>query len=348
LVSEQTITNTNAGRIAMRMIHKTAAVFSATALATLSAAAQGANIDYDRIQIITQKLAPEFYALTGSPDLDPGHPEAAGGRVGILIGPDGVFLVDGTYAPLSGKVLEAIRKHNSGPIRFLVDTHYHPDHTGGNPNFARMGAIIFAREETRKRLIQPLPAAVATVVGKAASWTDPNRLPTVTYGMDSPLKIYFDSEVIDIIPLPPAHTDGDTMVRFEKADILMAGDFYRTYGYPFVDAANGGSFKGTLAAINLLLQASGPNTKILPGHGRIATRTDVEAYRDMILDVQSRIITMMNGGRGLPDILAAKLTAAYDSRVPGGTVPTPLGVGTSADRFVSALYAELKASRDMR
>jgi cyclase len=329
----------------VRMIHKIAAAFSATALATLSAAAQGANIDYDKIQIITQKLAPDFYALTGSPDLDPGHPEAAGGRVGVLIGPEGVFMVDGTYAPLSSKVLEAIRKQNSGPIRLLVDTHYHPDHTGGNPNFARMGAIIFAREETRKRLIQPLPPAVATVVGKAASWTDPSRLPTVTYGMGSPRKIYFDSETIDIIPLPPAHTDGDTMVRFEKADIVMAGDFYRTYGYPFVDAANGGSFKGTLDAINLLLQVAGPDTKIVPGHGRIATRADVEAYRDMILDVQSHITKMMNGGKSLPDILAAKLTGPYDAKVPGGTVPLPIGVGTSADRFVSTLYTELKSGK---
>lgn len=100
------------------MIHKIAVVFSATALATFSAAAQGANIDYDKIQIITQKLAPDFYALTGSPDLDPGHPEAAGGRVGILIGPEGVFLVDGTYAPLSGKVLEAIRKLNPAQFAF--------------------------------------------------------------------------------------------------------------------------------------------------------------------------------------------------------------------------------------
>jgi cyclase len=128
----------------------------------------------------------------------------------------------------------------------------------------------------------------------------------------------------------------------------VTGDFYRTYGYPFVDAANGGSFKGTLEAIDTLLQVSGPNTKILPGHGMIATRTDVEAYRDMILDVESRIGMMIDGGKSLSDILAARLTAAYDSKVPGGTVPTPLGVGTSADRFVSALYAERKASRDMR
>lgn len=207
-----------------------------------------------------------------------------------------------------------------------------------------MGAIIFASEETRKRLIQPLPPAVATVVGKAASWTDPNRLPTVTYGLGSPRKIHFNSEIFDIIPLPPAHTDGDTMVRFEKADIVMVGDFYRTYGYPFVDAANGGSFKGTLQAINLLLQVAGADTKIVPGHGKIATRADVEAYRDMILDVQSRIVKMMGVGMSLPDILAAKLTAEYDAMVPGGAMPLPLGVGMSADRFVSALYAELKAN----
>jgi cyclase len=283
--------------------------------------------------------------LTGSPELDPGHPEAAGGRIGVLVGSEGVFMVDGTYEPLADKVTAAIRKVTPGPIRFLIDTHYHPDHTGGNPVFARLGAVVLAREETRRHLIEPLPPQVAAVVGKAASWTDPDRLPTVTYGMGSPIQIYFDAETIDIIPLPSAHTDGDTMIRFEKSDIIMAGDFYRTYGYPFVDAANGGSFQGMLEAIEILLHAAGPATKIIPGHGTIATRVDVKAYRDMILDVQSRMRKMMDDGKSLQDILAAKLTAAYDSNVPGGAVPLPIGVGTSADRFISALYTELKSGR---
>ena len=332
----------------MKMALKILALCGAAATTTLSAAAQGANIDYDKIQIITQKLAPNFYALTGSAGLDPGHPEAAGGRIGVLAGPEGVLMVDGTYAPLSDKVAAAIKKVNPGPIRFLVDTHYHPDHSGGNANFARMGAVVFAREETRRRLIEPLPPAVAAVVGKAASWTDPDRLPTVAYGPGSPIKIYFDAETVDIIPLPAAHTDGDTIVRFEKADIIMAGDFYRSYGYPFIDAAHGGSFKGMLEAVEILLHAAGPATKIVPGHGTVATRDDVEAYRDMILDVQSRVRKMMDNGKGLQDILAAKLTAAYDSKVPGGAVPLPIGIGTSADRFVAALYTELKSSRDGR
>jgi cyclase len=329
----------------MRTIFKALTFAVAAMNITLLARAQGANIDYDKIQIISQKLTPNFYTFAGSPNLDPGHPEAAGGRIGVLVGPEGVFLVDATYLPLSDKVAAAIKKINPGPIRFLVDTHYHPDHTGGNPSFAKMGTIILAREEVRQAMIQPLPPAVLAVVGKAASFTDPARLPTVTYGLGTPVKIYFDGDIIDLIPLRAAHTDGDTMVRFEKADIIMVGDFYRNYGYPFVDATHGGSFKGVLEAIDILLQAAGPNTKLLPGHGTVATRTDVEAYRDMILDVQSRILQMIHDGKSMQDVLAAKLTAPYDSKVPGGTTPLPIGVGTSADRFVSALYAELKSGK---
>jgi cyclase len=311
--------------------------FKAIALAvsgisiTASALAQGPNIDYDKIQIVSQQLAPNFYTLTGSPNLDPGHPEAAGGRIGVLVGSEGVFLVDATYLPLSDKVAAAIKKVTPGPVRFLVDTHYHPDHTGGNPSFVK--------------IIQPLPPATLAVIGKAASFTDPARLPTVTYGLGSPTKIYFDGETIDLIPLRAAHTDGDTMVRFEKADIIMVGDFYRNYGYPFIDVTRGGSFKGVLEAVDILLQNAGPNTKILPGHGTVASRSDVEAYRAMILDVQSRILQMIREGQSIQEVLAAKLTARYDSRVPGGATPLPIGVGTSADRFISSLYTELKSGK---
>ncbi|MBB6144119.1 glyoxylase-like metal-dependent hydrolase (beta-lactamase superfamily II) [Silvibacterium bohemicum] len=325
--------------------------FKAIALAisgisiTSLALAQGPNIDYDKIQIISQQLAPNFYTFTGSPNLDPGHPEAAGGRIGVLVGSEGVLLVDATYLPLSDKVADAIKEVNPGPVRFLVDTHYHPDHTGGNPSFVKTGALLFAREEVRDALMQPLPPATLAVIGKAASFTDPARLPTVTYGPGSPVKIYFDGDTIDLIPLRAAHTDGDTMVRFEKADIIMVGDFYRNYGYPFIDVTRGGSFKGVLEAVDVLLQNAGPNTKLLPGHGTVTTRSDVEAYRDMILDVQSRILQMIREGKSIQEVLAAKLTVRYDSKVPGGATPLPIGVGTSADRFVSSLYTELKSGK---
>ena len=306
------------------------------------ATAQAPAIPFDRIDIITTKLSPHFYALTGSPGTDPGHPEAAGGRIGVLVGDDGVFMVDGSYAPLSEKIAAAVRKLSPGPIRFLVNTHEHPDHTGGNPNFARMGAVIIARRETRDALTKPLPPAVAAAIGNAALNNDAARLPELTCGPGSGLQFFFDGETIDLIPLAPAHTDGDLLVRFEQEDVIMIGDFYRNYGYPFVDPAHGGSFKGVVAAIDTLLTIAGPHTQLVPGHGTIIERSALAAYRAMILDIQGKVRTMVEAGKTKAEVLAARLTSFYDDRVPDGRRPLPAGLGTSADRFVGTIYDEFK------
>jgi cyclase len=260
-----------------------------------SAWAQG--IDYAKIDILTEKLAPGVYALTGSPGGDPGHPEAAGGRIGLLVGAEGVLMVDAQYAPLTEKVVAAIRKLSPAPIRFLVNTHEHPDHTGGNPNFAKMGALLFSREEARQALDQPPPPAVAAAVGNAASFTDPARLPTVTYGDGSPVKIRLDGETVDLIPVPAAHTDGDTIVRFETADVMMIGDFYRNFGYPFIDPSHGGSFNGVLEALDIVMKLAGPNTKLVPGHGTIVAKDEIPPYRDMILNVRANVVLAANSLR---------------------------------------------------
>ena len=299
-------------------------------------------IPFDKIAIITTQITPKFYTLTGSPNTDPGHPEAAGGRVGVLIGKDGVFMVDCSYAPLSDKIIGAIHKISDGPVRFLVNTHEHPDHTGGNPNFARLGAILLARQETRDALAQPLPPAIAAAIGNAALNNDPARLPVLTYTDRSIVKLYFDGETIDLIPVVAAHTNGDTMIRFEEEDVIMIGDFYRNYGYPFVDPAHGGSFKGVLAAIDTLLQLAGPNTRLVPGHGTIVDRNALIFYRDMILTVRSGVTALVAAGKTKPEVLAAKLTEPFDAHVPGGTRPLPANLGTSADRFVGTLYDECK------
>jgi cyclase len=315
-------------------------------LASVGGRAQG--IDFAQTEILTRQIAPNFYVLSGSAGVDPGHPEAAGGKIGLLVGPEGVLLVDAQYAPLSEKVLAAIRRINSGPIRFLVNTHEHPDHTGGNPNFARAGTLIFAREEVRSALEQPPPAVVAKAIGEAASFTDPARLPVVTYGPGVPVKIHFDGETVDLVSVPAAHTNGDTVVRFEKIDVMMIGDFYRNYGYPFVDPTNGGTFRGVLEALDTVIKLAGPNTTLVPGHGTIVTRADLVPYRDMIVKVQSQVQRMIDGGRSLKEVLEAKLTAPYDATTPGALTPLPtlpLGFGTSADRFVATMYAELKSAR---
>jgi cyclase len=316
---------------------------SLAALATaisVSAGAQGQGTDYGKIEILTEKIAPNLFMLSGSAGVDPGHQDAAGGKVGVLAGPDGIFMVDAQYAQLTDKVAAAIRRISPEPIRFLVNTHLHGDHTGGNANFVRMGATLFAREELREEMSRP-PALSAS--GSPAPARDPARLPVVTYGMGDPVKLRLNGEVVDLIPVRAAHTGGDTMIRFENADVIMIGDFYRNYGYPFIDTNNGGTLRGALEALDATLGLAGPNTKLVPGHGTVIKREDIVPYRDMILAVQAKVQQMLAQGKTEQEVLAAKVTAPYDAKVPGGLLPA--GAGTSADRFVSMVYSQLKGGR---
>jgi glyoxylase-like metal-dependent hydrolase (beta-lactamase superfamily II) len=322
----------------MRLPRQSSLLAAAAVAAAWSAWAQG--IDYAKIQILTEKIAPNLYILSGSAGADPGHEDAAGGRIGMLAGPDGIFMVDAQYAQITDKVVAAIRQISSEPIRFLVNTHVHGDHTAGNANFVRMGAMLFAREELREELSRPPASATA---GNPAPARDPARLPVVTYGMGDPVKLRLNGEVVDLIPVRAAHTGGDTMIRFEHADVIMIGDFYRNYGYPFIDTNNGGTLQGALEALDTTMRLAGPNTKLIPGHGTIINRADIVPYRDMILAVRSKVEQMISQGHSEQEVLAAKVTAPYDAKVPGGLLPA--GAGTSADRFVRMVYSQLKGAR---
>jgi glyoxylase-like metal-dependent hydrolase (beta-lactamase superfamily II) len=313
----------------------------ALAMIAVSLSIWGQGIDYAKIEILTERMAPNLYMLSGSAGADPGHEDAAGGRIGVLAGPDGVFMVDSQYAQITDKVVAAIRKISAEPIRFLVNTHVHPDHTAGNANFVKMGALLFAREELREELMRP-PAGRGAGKNPAPAG-DPARLPVVTYGMGDPVKLRLNGEIVDLIPVRAAHTGGDTMIRFENADVIMIGDFYRNYGYPFIDTNNGGTLKGALEALDVTMKLAGPNTRLVPGHGTNINRADIIPYRDMILGVQAKVQQMINEGKSEQEVLAAKVTAPYDAKVPGGLLPA--GAGTSADRFVSMVYSQLKGGK---
>jgi cyclase len=292
-----------------------------TAFVAAGVAARGqAQTDYSKVEIKTTKLAANFYTLEGS-----------GGTIGALVGPEGALLVDGEFAPLTDKIMAAVRKISVTPVRFMINTHVHGDHTGGNENFAKQGVTIFARPELRDRLAHPAPGAN----GAPGTPAPASALPVITY--DGPITFYLDGEEIDAIPVPRAHTDGDTMVHFVNSDVIMTGDFYRSIQYPNIDRANGGSLKGMLDGLAEVVAMAGPKTKIVPGHGAVVDRNAVATHRDMILVLRDRVAEMIKQGKSQQEVTAAKLTADYDSKVPE--------VGTTADRFIGQLYAEIKGTR---
>jgi len=312
----------------------------AAAVVIFSTSLLSQGIQYDKIEIKTEKVTPNLYMLSGSENVDPGHPDGAGGRIGILSGPDGIFMVDAQYAQITEKVLAAIRRIDSGPIRYLVNTHVHGDHTAGNANFAKLGAVLIAREELREGLAR-LPANAR---GNTDT-RDPARLPMITYGMGDPVRFRMNGEIIELIPVRAAHTGGDTMIRFVNADAIMVGDFYRNFGYPFIDVGNGGSLKGALEALELTMKVAGPNTKLIPGHGTFINKNDIIPYRDMILAVQTKVQQLIAQGKTEDEVIAAKVTAPFDAKVPGGLLPANTGGGTSADRFVRMVYQQLKTAK---
>ncbi|MGP0072376.1 MAG: MBL fold metallo-hydrolase [Bryobacteraceae bacterium] len=290
---------------------------SFAALATV-AYAQAPQPDFSKVEIKTTKISDNFYTLDGQ-----------GGTIGVLVGADGIFMVDSQFAPLSQKIAAAIHQISDKPIRFMVNTHVHGDHTGGNENFAKMGATIFARDELRYRLAHPSPGAN----GAPGTPAPPAALPVVTY--EGPVTIHMDGEEVQLIPIHRAHTDGDTLVHFVHNDVLMTGDYFRSIQFPNIDRVNGGSLDGMLEGLGITIGMAGPHTKIIPGHGPMVDRAAVIAHRDMILAIRAKVDALVQQGKTVDEVLAAKPTSDFDG-IPNAS--------TTSERFVRQLYAELKTN----
>ena len=303
-----------------RAVAAPAALVAVSLFAAAAARAQ-APVDDSKTVVKSNKITDSFYTVDGR-----------GGTIGVLVGPQGTFMVDTQFAPLSDRIAAAIKQISPNPIRFVVNTHVHPDHTGGNANFAKMGATLFARDELRDRLMNPPPGAN----GQPGTPAPDAALPVVTY--EGKVTFHMNGETIDLIPIRRAHTDGDTMVYFHNADVIMTGDFYRSIGYPNIDRVNGGSLDGMLDGLAEVIALAGPNTKIIPGHGAIVDRTAVQAHRDMILGVRNQVAKLMQQGKSSDDVVAAHPTASFDANV----LPAAPNGDKMADRFVGQVYAELK------
>ena len=298
----------------------------------------GYQTPWDKIQIlVTAKMSPNLFVLHGSEGLDPAHPDASGGRAMALFGVDGVLLVDTENKQVGEKTLAAIRSFTTAPIKVVVNTHIHPDHTGANAFFARQGALIFSQEDLRAEMLRPPPRSN----GQPAPGPEMAAVPVATYRYNPATSgqpaVTFDmnGETVDFIPMMPSHTAGDTIVRFRNADVIYIEDFYRNFGYPFADQTNGGSIRGMLDAVDLIGKVAGADTTLVPGHGTLIKKKDLMAYRAMLVDILARVTALRNQGKSLKDVLAANLTAPYDKTTQGDTQQ-------SKDRFITEVFDEVK------
>jgi cyclase len=286
----------------------------ALVFAALATAAPTDAQNFDSVQVRSTILAPGVYMLQGS-----------GGNIGVSVGDDAVFLVDDQFAPLTPKILAAIGAITPKPVRFVLNTHWHFDHTGGNENLGRVGALIVAHDNVRKRMSTD---QFISALNRREPASPKDALPVVTFNDAVTFHINGDSVVATHVP--PAHTDGDAIVHFVKANVIHMGDVFHNTGLPFVDRSSGGSIDGVIHTADRVLAIANAETKIIPGHGPVADRVRLKAWRDAIASLRDRARAAVTAGQTVEQLLAANITSAYAKDWPGGH-----------ERFVRALHQEL-------
>lgn len=284
----------------------------------LMPAAPVAAQDFSKVQIVTTPLRDGLHLLTG-----------AGGNMVASTGPDGTFLVDDQYAPLSARISEALGKIGRLPVRFIINTHWHFDHTGGNEAFGQSGSVILAHDNVRQRMSTEQFIAA---LGRKVEPSPPGALPVITFTQG--ITLHLNGDTIEVVHVANAHTDGDSLVRFRKANLLHMGDTMFNGGYPFIDISSGGSIDGLLAAHARALELSDGQTIIIPGHGARTDRATLVAYRDMLKQARDRIAALKAQGKTRDEAIAAKPTAEWDGTFGTGFI--------KPEQFIGFVYDSLK------
>ena len=268
--------------------------------------------DLSKVEIKSEQVAPGVAVLFG-----------AGGNIGVSYGEDGTILIDDQFAPLTEKIQTAVSTLGAQPVKFLVNTHWHYDHTGGNENLGKAGAVIMAHDNVRVRM----------AAGQGNQKPSPKvALPVVTYA--DGLKLHLNGEEVRVIHMPAGHTDGDSIVHWTKSNVIHMGDlFFLRMSFPFVDASSGGNVRGVIAAADKVLAIADDQTKIIPGHGAVASKADLQQYRNMVSEIVAKIETGIKAGKTLEQIKADRPADGYGVKADGFI---------TADRFVETVFNMVK------
>lgn len=269
----------------------------------------------DEVEIKTNPITEQIYMITGK-----------GGNIGLFIGEDGTFLIDDQYAPLTEKIIAAIKSVGGSFPKFLINTHYHGDHTGGNENLGQGGTLIFSHDNVRDRLSAGSFIAAFDKKRKAVS---KKGLPVVTFSED--ISFHLNGETIKAIHVPHAHTDGDSFIHFKKANIVHAGDLFFNGFYPFIDVTHGGSLKGTIKAVDRVLSLSDDNTKIIAGHGPLGDKAQLVQYRQMLGTAYERLSKLKAEGKSAQEASAAEPLADLEATWGDGMF--------TGDRWIEIIYS---------
>lgn len=287
----------------------------AAAMALILATPAAAQ-DWDSIEVKTEHVRGNIYALF-----------ARGGNIGVSVGEDGVFMIDDQFAPLTTKIQAAIAEISDQPVRYLINTHYHGDHTGGNENMGKAGTLILSHDKLRARLMErPL--------GASGGWSEEGAaygLPVITF--NDQMSLHLNGDEARTTHVPNAHTDGDSFIHFKDANVIHTGDLMFNGMYPYIDVDGGGNVRGVLKGYDQLLALANDETRIIPGHGPMAVKADLQTNRAMIQAVSDRVAMMIAEGKSLDQVLAAGLSADYDEAYTWSFI--------NAEKFVTSVYRSL-------